>query len=723
MSCSYTFDPGEHGSSTLSEPWSCPHSRHDDSDHCIFHMEPASRSTHGVTDEDVTTAAAEILEKETEVRKEFIGAHIPALELDYIDVEAENQHPIDLRHSTIPDGVSVFQGRFEEQLDLRDGHVGVFCAENCDFENGVLCARTHFTGSVTFFEAIINGNKTDFTNATFDQDVTIDEVEFNDEVSFEQTAFYGKATFNRTQFYGRANSIDDNTTFGGATFHDKVLFRHATFKHTSFNGVTFNGDAIFEKATADGTVLFSEVTFEGVADFDEVTFGDDVAFQGSTFEQDGSFKGVEFRGGAAVLDDDISFADVVFNGDVTFEHGLFGFANFRRVQFNGDAMFERSRFTDDCSFEDTTFEGAVDFDEVLFEGDAEFSATVFVSDAVFRGAEFKGGTNHLDDNVIFEDAAFVGDADFQGVVFSSANFLDTKFEGYVDFTDATFNEELHLKAVSLGDDTYLNFTDATISEGRITQPSDGWVRIDMTHATIGDVELSAEDPTDERELLDYYRFCDTTFDEFDFSAHTAYLNRNDWKLHTFDDGTRDYEFTVEMTPSITEKTYLNAKQNASDQSNTKAAGEFRVKRQQNAREKFFNIARDRNESIITRTQNALRGIENWFLGVSCGYGLRLYRVTVVFILFPMIAAGIFALGGPMFETGAGQIAFSELFTTEGLNTLTLNIYFSYITFLTVGYGNLAPIGLGARFMAGSLVYMNVILAGLFLYALIKRSEV
>ena len=89
----------------------------------------------------------------------------------------------------------------------------------------------------------------------------------------------------------------------------------------------------------------------------------------------------------------------------------------------------------------------------------------------------------------------------------------------------------------------------------------------------------------------------------------------------------------------------------------------------------------------------------------------------------MIAAGIFALGGPMFETGAGQIAFSELFTTEGLNTLTLNIYFSYITFLTVGYGNLAPIGLGARFMAGSLVYMNVILAGLFLYALIKRSEV
>jgi hypothetical protein len=686
-------------------------------------MEPASRSEHGVTDEDVTTAATEILEEETEVQKEFIGAHIPTLELDYIDVEAENQHPVDLRHSTIPDGVSVVQGRFEEQLDLRDSHVGVFCTENCDFENGVLCTRTHFTGSVTFFEATVNGGNTDFTNATFDQDATIDEAEFNNDVSFEETTFYGKATFKGTQFCGRANSIGDNTAFDRAKFHAKVSFRHATFEYTSFKKVTFNGDVIFEKVTAAGAVLFPEVSFKGVADFDEATFGDDVTFEGSTFEQGGSFKGIEFRGGAAILDDDISFADVVFNEDVIFEHGLFGFANFQRVQFNGDAMFERSTFTDDCSFENTTFEGTADFDEVLFEGDADFTAAVFISDTVFRGVEFRGGTNYLDDDVIFEDAVFAGDADFHDVVFSSANFLNTKFEGHANFTDATFNEELHLNAVSFGDDTYLNFTDATISEGRITQPSDGWVRIDMTQATIGDIELSTEDPTDERELLDYYRFCDTTFDEFDFSAHTAYLDRNDWKLHTFDDGTRDYEFTVEMTPSIVEKTYLNAKQDASDQSNIKAAGEFRVKRQQNAREKFFKIMKDGNESIMTRTQNALRGIENWFLDVSCGYGLRLYRVTAVFILFPMIAAGIFALGGPMFETGAGQIAFSELFTTEGLNTLTLNMYFSYITFLTIGYGNLAPIGLGARFMAGSLVYMNVILAGLFLYALIKRSEV
>jgi len=723
MNCTYEFEPNGQNNSTLSEPWSCPHDQHSETDYCIFHMDPETRAEHGISEEDVITAITEKLEKETEANKEFIGAHIPALELDYIDVEAENQHPVDFRHTTIPNSISVRQGRFEEQLDLRHSHIGEFDAANCDFENGILCTHAHFTGPVTLFEAIVNGDNADFEDATFDESVTIDEADFNNDVSFEEATFHSQASFKGTQLYGRANSIGDNTTFNDATFHDDVSFLHATLEYTLFEDVTFKGDAIFKEVYADGAVLFPDVTFEATANFDEVTFTDDVTFQDSVFKQGGSFRGIEFQGGAAILEDDVSFVDVVFGADVSFEQGRFGYANFERVQFTTKAIFERSTFTEDCSFENTTFEGAADFDEVLFQGDANFRGAVFVSDAVFRGAEFEGGTNYLEDDAIFENAAFASDANFQDVNFASANFLDVKFEGNVDFTDTLFTDELHLKAVSFGDDTYLNFTNSVIPDGKIIQPSDGWVRFDMTQATIGDINLSAEDKTDERKLLDYYRFCDTTFNGFDFSTHTAYLDRNDWNLHSFDGGTRDHEFTVAMTPSVIEKTYLKAKQNASSQSNIKAAGEFRVKRQQNARTKFFDIATDSTESISGRLQNALRGVENWFLGVSCGYGLRLYRVTTVFILFPMIAAVLFAFGGPVFETGAGQITASQLLTSEGLNTLTLNMYFSYITFLTIGYGNLAPIGLGARVVAGSLVYMNVILAGLFLYALIKRSEI
>lgn len=114
-----------------------------------------------------------------------------------------------------------------------------------------------------------------------------------------------------------------------------------------------------------------------------------------------------------------------------------------------------------------------------------------------------------------------------------------------------------------------------------------------------------------------------------------------------------------------------------------------------------------------------------FLGFSCGYGLRLYRIAGVFIIFPLFAGLLFAFGGEPFATsGTEQLSsLGELTTSDGLETLGLNVYFSYISFLTIGYGNIGPEGAGARFTAGALVYMNVILAGLFLYALIKRSEV
>ncbi len=51
-----------------------------------------------------------------------------------------------------------------------------------------------------------------------------------------------------------------------------------------------------------------------------------------------------------------------------------------------------------------------------------------------------------------------------------------------------------------------------------------------------------------------------------------------------------------------------------------------------------------------------------------------------------------------------------------------NLHFSYITYLTIGYGGIGSTGALARMLAGLEVYLSVILGGLFLYALVKRSE-
>ena len=723
MTCRYEFDPGAHEATSVERRWSCPHEQHPTSDYCPFHMPPDERAAADISTANLTESLIGKLKDNTESTRAFIGAHLPRLDLDYIDIESDDQHPVDLRHTTIPDGISVLHGRFEEQLDLRHSTVGGLVADNCTFENGVLCTGTRFTDTVDCFEATVTGDDTEFTEAVFTRQAIFDEVEFANDVSFTDAVFNAEASFEGTQFYGRSNETGDNTTFSGAVFDGDVSFLYATFEYIEFKDVSFDGDATFEKVTASGTVVFTGSTFAGAADFDEVTFGRDVLFDDTHFDQKASFRGVECRGGTALLVDDASFAGAVFSDHVTFKRGRFGYSNFTDAEFVDDAVFKRSEFTDDVLFDDVRFNEGADFDEVLFDGDSTFTNAVFAGTATFRGAIFNGGTNHIEDDAVFREATFVGAVDFSDVTCTSAEFTEVAFKQSADFTDAEFTDSLRLKAMSFGDDTYLNFTEATISEGRIVQPKDGWVRFDLTRSTVGDVELSAENPTDERELLDYARFCDTTFEGFTFSHHTDYLDRNDWNLHSFDDGTCPYEFAVEMTPDVVEKTYLRAKNSASAQSNVKAAGEFRVKRQQHARRKFFEIAADSSEPLLTRGQNAFRGIENLFLGISCGYGLRLYRITTVFALFPLFAGLLFALGGSPFETGAGQLAASELATSDGLRTLGLNLYFSYITFLTVGYGNIGPIGPGARFVSAFLVYMNVILAGLFLYALIKRSEI
>lgn len=718
MTCTYVL---ESDAGSVETPFECSSGTHEDSEYCLFHMPEAERERRDIPDERVTDRAVRAIADDD--CRELIGASIPELPMDYANVESEDQSPTDLRHATIPGGISAKYARFEEILDLRHSTLGGIEADNAAFETGIRCQDATLTGEVVFFEADVHGDDADFTDVSFTAPVTMTQTTFDDDVRFGDATFEDAASFDGTEFHGTSNDLDDNARFSGAVFEKQVSFAHVTLEATEFENVTFEARADFTALTAKGPVSFEKSTFLGQTIFDEASFDDDATFARAVFSGETSFRGVEFYGRATILQEDISFAGATFEESVTFERGRFGLSHFEDAAFHGRATFRRSTFLDDTTFAGASFSDTADFDETVFESDCLFTDVQFDGFVQFRGAEFRGGTNYLADDADFREAVFRADTTFADATFASADFSDTAFKGDADFTGTAFEERLALRATSFGEDTFFDFTDVTIVDGRIEQPADGWVRFDMTRATLGDVELTCESLSDERELLDYFRFCDTTFDGFDFSQHTAYLDRNGWTLHDFDAGNHEGEFTLPMTPEIIEKTYLNAKNCASESSNIKAAGEFRVQRQQYARRKFFGIALDETEPIGTRSRNAVRGLENLFLGVSCGYGLRLYRIAAVFLVLPLFSAVLFALGGPFFETGAGQVALSEVGTPEGLDTLALNIYFSYITFLTVGYGNIGPIGNGARFLAALLVYLNVILAGLFLYALIKRSEI
>jgi len=347
---------------------------------------------------------------------------------------------------------------------------------------------------------------------------------------------------------------------------------------------------------------------------------------------------------------------------------------------------------------------------------------------VFRGAEFTGGANFLEDDLTFEGASFATDLDFHNAEVVSANFVDTSFGGKVDFSGTVFSDRIDFEATEVDGDAFVDFTRAKIRSGRISQPAEQWVRYDLTLASLGDVDLLADNEASHRRLLDFFRFCRTEFTEFDghefdFSSHREYLDRNSWAIHEFHEPPEaDPDYAVAMTPDAIEATYLKAKQSAAAVGDMKVAGEFRVKRQQYSRKQNLTVVRDSTAPLWTRVKNLGRATENYFLGITCGHGMRPLRIGFSFLLAPLLYVPFYAFGGPLFRTAAGQVAPSEVLTPEGLATLFDIARFSYISYTTIGYGFLGPEGRAAEVFAASEAYLSVVLSAMLVYALVKRSE-
>ncbi|WP_227356951.1 pentapeptide repeat-containing protein [Haladaptatus salinisoli] len=692
----------------------------------VLDRSPEERERRGHSSEDVQAALLDVIERGSREEKVFTDVAFPELDLDYADIEGANKHPVVFRNCAF-EGVRAEHADVKVPVSFEGCTVDGLDLEGARFEYDATFAGTTFTDEVATFEARFDRDA-DFTGATFSAPVIADETRFEDDASFADATFESTASFRGAEFHGKSNALEDHASFAGARFEAEATFLQSSFEFSTFAGARFAGPARFQEVRFDGDADFSEVAFEREADFDEVDFGQDATFEGSEFRGLAVFRGAEFEGGARSLQDDARFVGVAFRDDADFRDTHFRDANFDDARFDGTAVFEEAWFDADVDFRRVEFAREADFDEARFAGDADFSESEFRAPAVFRGAEFEGDANHLEDNATFADVWFADDADFDNAKFTSANFLRTRFGGVVDFFGATFDDRIDFLAEAIDDDTYVDFTDAKIKSGVVEQPADEWVRYDFTLASLGDVTLDAGHDRGHRKLLDYFRFCKTEFSEFDgyefdFSAYTEYLDRNDWRLHTFDENAAEYEYAAAMTPETVETTYLKAKNAASAGGYVKAAGEFRIKRQQYARRKHVAIVRDASADVGSRFRNLSRAAENYFLDVSCGHGMRLTRIMVVFFVAPLFPALLYAFGGSPFLTDAGQLdSLSQLATPEGQSIAYKNLHFSYITYLTIGYGGIGPTGALARLLAGLEVYLSVILGGLFLYALVKRSE-
>jgi len=695
-------------------------------DTSILHLSPAERREQGIDDDDVRAAFLAVARHGDADQKDLRGVTLPTLTLDRQTIAGVDRHAIDLRNATIA-GISARFTTVRLPIRLDGATIGDVTLDEAHIEASLSATDAEITGTFDAFETTF-ADDVAFERARFEGRFDADEAVFTDDVSFDEAVFEGAVEARAAKFYGDSNLLDDNTSFTDVTFASTADFRQADFGFTHFERSTFTDEAVFQEATFDGDAEFDDVVFEDLVDFDEVEFDGDVGFADVEFTADAEFRGATFSGGERALDDDVTFAKATFEGTADFEHARFRYAAFESVSFTARARFQETTFTADADFPDARFEGVANFDEARFQEDADFSGAVFFDRCVFRGAEFTGGANFLEDDLTFEGASFATDLDFHNAEVTSANFVDTSFGGKVDFSGAVFSDRIDFAATQADGDAFVDFTRAKIRSGRISQPAEQWVRYDLTLASLGDVDLLADNEASHRRLLDFFRFCRTEFTEFDghefdFSSHREYLDRNSWAIHEFHEPPEaDPDYAVAMTPDAIEATYLKAKQSAAAVGDMKVAGEFRVKRQQYSRKQNLTVVRDSTAPLWTRVKNLGRATENYFLGITCGHGMRPLRIGFSFLLAPLLYVPFYAFGGPLFRTAAGQVAPSEVLTPEGLATLFDIARFSYISYTTIGYGFLGPEGRAAEVFAASEAYLSVVLSAMLVYALVKRSE-
>jgi uncharacterized protein YjbI with pentapeptide repeats len=332
-------------------------------------------------------------------------------------------------HDPSPDkDVDLFKENLEEQLQSETDRyyfVGYFFPEGgCNFKN------QEFTIDADFREATLQD--ADFGGATFQGTAGFEEAKFRGFTHFGGATFQGTADFREATF--------QNANFNETTFQD-ANFNETTFQDAYFNETTFQGTAYFWRATFQGTAYFWRATFQGTADFRRATF-QDANFGEATFQGTADFRRATFQ--------DAYFWRATFQGTADFRRATFqGTADFRRATFQGTADFREATFQD-ANFNETTFQNAY-FNETTFQ-DAYFWRATFQGTADFRRATFQGTADFGEttfQNAYFNETTFQGTADFRGATFQDANFGEATFQN-ANFREATFQDANFWRATFQG---------------------------------------------------------------------------------------------------------------------------------------------------------------------------------------------------------------------------------------------------------------------------------
>lgn len=127
------------------------------------------------------------------------------------------------------------------------------------------------------------------------------------------------------------------------------------------------------------------------------------------------------------------------------------------------------------------------------------------------------------------------------------------------------------------------------------------------------------------------------------------------------------------------------------------------------------------EMVSRRKQmpcNSLQRFSSKFIDLYCGYGEKPFRLLLVSWALILCFAIFYAFSGLLYN--GNLIGFdSAASLSENISILFSTIYFSVVTFTTLGYGDLTPIG-ASRFIAATEAFAGTFTMALFVFVFVRR---
>lgn len=439
------------------------------------------------------------------------------------------------------------------------------------------------------------------------------------------------------------------------------------------DGVEVYGDTTFEHARIEGAVKTRDAEFVGESTFEEARFEDGFDCWQPIFRSETSFHGTQFHG-------DARFSDGKFGGTLFFNE----------AEFYGDAQFGKTTFVKKCTFSEATFEGETSFYRATFGVDTdEWEAH---DDITFNNAWFRGETN-------FHNAECLGDASFFEAEFESeVEFDGAIFSGDLEFYGATFNDRVRF----CDDLEGANFASADLTEADFKWANCRRANFEsalLSRATLFGTDLRgaklAGAVLGDIRIDDETQFLGHPSDDTTRSPHTVAAMRSDFYC-TYDPA---YEHMADQTdydvPDISkaQSVYRALEEVARKASRSRLQARCFVRRQdltmRSYRESMVN-----GDSIEERTIAGIRWARTKVTRATILYGESPWRIVASTAFVIALCAMLYPVYG--IETGGGILIYST--TNNTLQTLFESLYFSVVTFTTLGYGDVQPVGL-ARLIA------------------------